>query len=375
MRILITFEYPFAKHGYGGGNQITRGFARAFGRLGHEVHVVCTGDDAIGVVGEDAPAQYHFAGAYNPRTAALQISGEAIRVARRLRPDLVICTTSEAGPLVPVARLLGIRVLVYVATPKLPMFRRIDGSYLRNVRYGWGTFLQFLGARGAHRVVTASESLLVEARERWGVPTERLAAVGLGIDETILGADVVPPPPLDQGVRLLSIGRIVHGQKPLDVMASGLAKVQRAWSSWTVIGSGEDEPQLRAHVAALGIAGRVRFLGTRLRDDIRQELDAAHIVLLPSRYEGHFSTVYEAASRGRVIVTNDVNDVVQSFAGTDSVLIAKSADADEYRRLIERAIDNFAELSRCAVDAADRVRSEETWEAVARRVLSAANAA
>src|SRR5687767_686981 len=125
MRILLTFEYPFSARGYGGGNQIARGLARALVRLGHEVHVVCGGTDELGVTPEDAPVKYHFCRRYRARTAAFDTARLAVSVARELRPQLLISTTSEAGPLVPMARALGMFTVVYVATPRLPRFRRV----------------------------------------------------------------------------------------------------------------------------------------------------------------------------------------------------------------------------------------------------------
>ena len=47
MNVLITFEYAFARQGYGGGHQIARGLARALARQGHDVHVVCSSPDEL----------------------------------------------------------------------------------------------------------------------------------------------------------------------------------------------------------------------------------------------------------------------------------------------------------------------------------------
>lgn len=371
-RIMITFEYPFFRHGYGGGQQIVRGLAGALVRAGREVHVVCTGHDEIGVAEEDSPVVYHFTGTHHSRVPGYHTSRLAYSLARQLRPELLVCTTSEAGPLIPLARAIGLRSLVYVAAPRLAPFAAFRTSTLREIRYGLGSFLQFLGARAAELVLTASHSLAVEAREQWRVSPGYVIPVGLGIAESMVATPVVPPPTVEDGLRFLSIGRIAHAQKPLDVMADALATLDRPWHKWTIIGSGADEPQLRARIAELGLGQRVEFAGTLLGHDARRELDQAHIVLLPSRYESYFLTVYEAASRGRIVVTNDVADIRRRFRGVASVLVAESAGVEEYRRELERAIDNFEVLSQSALGHSNDVRSTETWDAVAAKLLAAA---
>lgn len=370
MKIVIGFEYPFSARGYGGGNQIVRGLARAFTRLGHDVHVACGGTDELGVTQEDVGVTYHFTTPYRARTAAFDTTTLALRVAEKIGAGMVISTTSEAGPLTPLARARGIFTVVYVATPRLPVFRRLSRTFLHDVRYQWGPFLQFLGALAADRMVTVSHSLRVEAIENWGIGADRVERVGLGMDEVLLDVPVTSPPAVGVGgPNLLSVGRLVHWQKPFDVMARGLASVNRQWSAWTIVGAGVDERELRSLVADLGISDRVRFRGTLLREAVRQEIDRSHIVLLPSRYEGYASTVYEAASRARVIVTNDVNDVVRSFGDAGSVLVAAEVSPESYREVIERAIDDYGSLARAAESKAAGIRLTETWDMVARRVM------
>jgi len=120
-------------------------------------------------------------------------------------------------------------------------------------------------------------------------------AVGAGLDEAILARPPKPPPPVSHsGPRLISVGRVSFAQKPLDKVAKALAGMRSSWSSWTIVGSGEDDANLAALVGSLGLSDRVILAGTKTSSEIRQMLDESHIAVLPSSHESFFITAYEA---------------------------------------------------------------------------------
>lgn len=371
-RILLTLEYPFDAANYGGGQQIARGIARALARAGHEVHVACNGRDELGVVEADKGVNYHFSGRYHHRNGGFQVAQLALRLLRDLRPELVCSFTSEALLVLPAARARGIRAVAYIAAPKLRPFARMSSTMLRDVRYDWGQFLQFLGTAAADRVLTLSDFLGRQAHSCWRVPARRIRAVGTGLDEGILASVPVPPRPLPvDGAALLSVGRIVFLQKPLQLVASALAEIPGKWSTWTIVGPGTDTDNLKRHVEELGIADRVRFLGARQPEEVRREIDAADIVVLPSHYESFFITVYEAVACARVVVTNDVADIRRDFESTPSVVCASTAEPTAYRDALLRAIDRYEHCSAGVMATAASVRERHTWPAVIARILAA----
>ncbi|HJQ20596.1 MAG TPA: glycosyltransferase family 4 protein [Gemmatimonadaceae bacterium] len=369
MRILFSFEYPFEPDGYGGGQQIARGLARGLARMGHEVHVACTGTDRMHVAQQDAGVQYHFAGTFDRRLSSAIAARVAIGAVRRLRPEIVCSYTSEAPLVLAVARALGARTMMYLAAPELPPFARLHGGWLRDVRYGVGSFMQFAGAHVAHETVAISHWLASQAATRWKL--RAVTAIGAGLDEAMMAPAVPAPQVPPAGVRLLSIGRLALSQKPLDRVAQALAACSAAWSSWTIVGSGEDRARLEAIVVRAGLSGRVTFRGTLTPAETCRALDEHHVVILPSNHESFFITVHESVARGRVIVTNPVAEVASEFGGIRSVVVAPSTDVAALERAITHAISSYFTLAPSALTAAGGHANRHSWDAVAGAFLRA----
>lgn len=171
------------------------------------------------------------------------------------------------------------------------------------------------------------------------------------------------PPPLDEP-RLLCLGRQVR-DKGFDVAVSAFAMVAERYPPLrlTMVGDGPEHRALERLAADLGVSGRVDFEGRV--PEIMPYLEAATILLMPSRWEETFGLVaLEAALMGRPVVAARVGalpEVVQD--GETGVLVEREdgpalADAivgllerpDETRRMgrlaRERALGTF-DLGRC----------------------------
>jgi glycosyltransferase involved in cell wall biosynthesis len=301
---------------------------------------------------------------------------DALRLARRLRPDLVCSFTSEAVLVIPICNLLKIPSMVYLPNPELSGFRLRSWEDVRKLRYTWRKYLQYLGARRARLVGTISDNQSREARENWRIPRGKLVNLGLGIDEAYFGLiDTSRSESQATGERLcprfISISRITLPQKPLHLVAEALAALPIPWESWTIVGTGPDEEAFKVRLEELGIIDRTIFLGTQDSRAIVELLRAHDLALLPSNYESFFYTTYEAAALGKIVVTNDVADVRSYFAESRSVIVAESASPAAYQAAILRALANFQELSASAKTTAERVKRDYSWEHSAARFLRA----
>jgi len=264
-----------------------------------------------------------------------------------------------------------IRTAVYLALPDLPSFRSNGWLTVRNIRYRFGAFGQFLGARAAKKVLTISDFCTREANEKWGISSEKLDTIGAGIDEVFCEPNN-PPNQLRSASTpsFISVGRISLRQKPLDLVAEALADLSLPWR-WTIVGSGPDEQVLRTTLEQLGLLERTVFLGTQESWQIAALLADHDIALLPSFYESFFITVYEAAAKAKIVVTNDVADVRKYFAESPSVIVAKSASREAYKEAIVQAVENFCILQAHAAQIAQRVKMDYGWKTIADRFLRA----
>lgn len=96
---------------------------------------------------------------------------------------------------------------------------------------------------------------------------------------------------------LLAMGRL-HEAKAHDVSLQALALLPDAWL-W-IAGAGPLEAKLKGMAQALGVAGRVRFLGWRT--DASALYRAADVCVFPSRYEPLGNVVIQAWAHGLPVV-------------------------------------------------------------------------
>lgn len=340
--------------------------------MGHAIHISATGHDEMGILATDWPVIYHLTGRFNRKLLGFQLVRQTVRLASQLRPDYVCCLTSEAALVVPICNRLKIPTLVYQAAPELPDFRRIGWSTLKRIRYKMGIFMQYLGARAAQRVVTISDFSASQANENWGIPREKLRTVGAGLEDVFFEAECRPIR-VRAGLepRFISVGRLTMKQKPLDVMATALKDLPFPWRSWTIVGSGPDESVLRKEIQRLGLEERTHFAGTLASAEIATLLDEHDIALLPSHFESFCLTVYEAAARKKIIITNDVADIRKHFRNHPSVVIVEKPTPAAYCQAIAYAIERFDGLQSTAAETADSVKRSYNWNAVAKRFLQA----
>lgn len=93
-----------------------------------------------------------------------------------------------------------------------------------------------------------------------------------------------------------------------------------------LVGSGEQEPALRAQVARLELTASVVFAG--MRSDIPAVLRGSDLVLLPSIYGENLPTVLmEAGGCGRPVVASDVGGISDIVANGETGLLVAPGDS------------------------------------------------
>ena len=107
-----------------------------------------------------------------------------------------------------------------------------------------------------------------------------------------------------EGVHLCFIGEFIR-RKGLNVALKALGTLKNLDWSFLVIGDGSEKTKLETLSIALGLTGRVSFLGTLRNEEAMCTLAGCDLLILPSRWDGWGAVVNEALMRGvRVICTN-----------------------------------------------------------------------
>jgi len=230
----------------------------------------------------------------NARVARLQAGGVAVeqmafggaldiqtpwRLAQKIdreSPDIMLAFMSRAAAKLP-PRFLTRKKPVYVG--------RLGGYY--DLKY----------YRRCDRLV-ANTPDICDWIVRQGWPAERVFYLPNFVEAS--AADPVDRATLDTpaGAKLvLALGRL-HANKAFDVLLAAMANVPNAYL-W-IAGEGPLERALRGQAEALGIAGRVRFLGWRR--DTGALLAACDVLACPSRHEPLGNVVLEAWAQARAVV-------------------------------------------------------------------------
>ncbi len=221
----------------------------------------------------------------------------AIRALRSLMSshDLVHLHSSKAG------------ALGRLAVATLPASRRPACAF---TPHGWSWLVG--GAlspayrafeRAASRLADAIVAVSDEDMARGLQVLGQRAAPGLRVIEN--GVDTIrfgpegPSAPRSGEPLIVCIGRL-SPEKGQDLAIRALAAMRTPNARLRLVGSGRDAELLAGLARRLGIADRVEFMGESRRTE--EELRAADVVLVPSRYDGLSLVLLEAMSTGSAVV-------------------------------------------------------------------------
>ncbi len=107
-------------------------------------------------------------------------------------------------------------------------------------------------------------------------------------------------------VRLLSVGNLIPSKGHQHVI-SALKQLQGATLS--IAGDGPMESALRGLASRLGVADRVKFLGTLDQTDLQLHYQGAHLLVLASTREGMPNVILEALACGTPVVATRVGGI------------------------------------------------------------------
>jgi glycosyltransferase involved in cell wall biosynthesis len=106
------------------------------------------------------------------------------------------------------------------------------------------------------------------------------------------------------GTRLLCIGRLVQ-IKGIDRLLRALSRLGSSDWELLLVGTGQDEANLRALTKKLQLANRIKFVGALPYPEAMSVLRGADVLILPSRIDGYGAVVNEALSRGVPVICSD----------------------------------------------------------------------
>lgn len=300
--------------------------------------------------------------------------------ARKFKPDILHIHAIGPSLVIPLARLLGMRVVMTHHGPDYE--RKKWGAFARAIlRIG-----EVLGVKCATEVICISGTIASDVRKRYGRDTVMIPN-GVNIPEIRKNGDVLKKYCLESGQYILAVGRFVPEKGFHDLIRAylqfreSLGLIGNDSSRKTpvpklvIVGGADHEDEysrgLKVMVEGKAKVGIPIVLTGRLTGAPIQELySCAGLFVLPSYYEGLPIALLEAMSYGLSCVVSDIpanREVglqgqryfepgnIGSMSTKIAEFINRPLSEDEKRRQIEM------------------VRSQYDWDDVARKTLGVYN--
>ena len=202
--------------------------------------------------------------------------------------------------------------------PHLPLVATCHGSDLRQFHFCPHLRPRVLaGTRHLQGIMALSGAQKHDIIRLYDIPGDRIEVVGAGYNEALFRPQ---PKPTTDPVQLVYAGKLSR--------AKGVPWLLRALKNlghlpWRLHlvggGSGEERDEILALAAALG--DRVQLWGPQSQEELARLMGQAHLVVLPSFFEGLPLVVLEALASGCRVVTTALPGVVEVLGGYDTEAI------------------------------------------------------
>ena len=174
--------------------------------------------------------------------------------------------------------------------------------------------------------VIANSDALREDCLGLGVTAERLHVIPNGVDLGLFA-------PADKAASKRALGldpaRLIvmycgnlRPVKGVDLLAQALPELcaQRPLLDVVLVGSGELEPRLRRELSQLMAAGRVRLTGALPQAEVARHMQAADLLVLPSRSEARGNVILEALATRTPVAAARVGGIPELMRDTHGLL-------------------------------------------------------
>ena len=220
---------------------------------------------------------------------------------------------------------------------------------------------QYLNAR---HVFTAGAQAALDLERGYGLPSNRITAIGGGVNYDIF------PPVVDREERtvqnLLFVGTDFN-RKGGDILLKAFSILRKSnpLLSLTIVGPARFEPQVDG----------VSFLGlVKSRNEMAKLYRAADLLCHPARHEPYGLVLQEAMAFGLPCIATNVGALSTIVDDGVTGLLVRSGDVSDLAAGIQTLIDNRKQAHRFGAAGRAKVFDNYTWAAVADRLIAALKA-
>lgn len=160
--------------------------------------------------------------------------------------------------------------------------------------------------------------------------------------------------------------------KGIDILIRAFSKILLSCDSdmqLILIGSGEEESNLKLLCQALHIENSVVFTGFLDNSRVREYFRAAACVVLPSRKEAFATTALEAMSEGACVITPNIGGFVELIQPGVNGFIFDGENVDDLVEKLVFVLSNKREADKIGMRARKEVCSLYSWENISKKII------
>ncbi len=284
-----------------------RGITEALAASGHRIHLVVakapSGTTPDGIETSE-----------RPEGSDLDVLRHVLGIVRRVHPNAIY--ERRSSPKISAAAFLlsGIPFLVeFNGLPEEEVAmqgRSLPGGAVGAMK----SIVRFRLIRSAAGVVAVTPGLGTAIADRYGVDPARIHIVGNGVDSALFRPMARETARADLGLGggtvVCFVGNLVRWQG-IDTLVEAIP-MTAGDTSFLIVGDGPDRLQIESRANDLGVAPRVRFVGTVAHQLVPRYIAAADVCVAPFTSERNLSSgvsalkIYEYIACARPVIASDI---------------------------------------------------------------------
>jgi PEP-CTERM/exosortase A-associated glycosyltransferase len=295
-------------------------------------------------------------------------------LARETKPDILHAHSPvlDAFPALRVGRDLGIPVVYEVRAFWEDAAADHGTIRPRDLRYRLTRAMETAALRRAAEVTTICEGLREDIVRR-GIPAERVTVIpnsvdldrfpGAGDRDTGLARELG----LD-GARVLGFIGSFYRYEGLEVLLRALPEILSKAADVQVLlaGGGPEDERLRSQAEAMGLGGRIRFLGRVPHDQVNRYYDLIDVLVYPRLHSRLTDLVtplkpLEAMAQGRVLVASDVGGHRELIRDGETGVLFTAEDPSALAAAVLRLLASPGDWDLMRSRARRFVETERSW--------------
>lgn len=220
-------------------------------------------------------------------------------MARLLSPDILHIHAIGPALVTPLARLLGLKVVV---THHGPDYDRQKWGFIAKAMLRLG---ERLGCRFANRIIVISETIKILVKQRHERSDAVLIPNGVNTPPPLTSTDYLETMGLEQKKYIVAVGRFVE-EKGLHDLIAAYAGLQDKPIPLVIVGDANHETIYSRELKEAALKNGVVMTGYLKGEKLVQIFSMARLFVTPSYHEGLSITLLEALSYGLDVLVSNI---------------------------------------------------------------------